>query len=103
MRVYKIKLSFALAVLIVLVYIIFLFWSGNYMYERVQGTWRAACIQDEIIFVERTFVRGRESGNFRVRANVIYFGTDEIGYPIRITSQFIVINGIYYLRVENRY
>jgi hypothetical protein len=74
------------------------FLSGNYIGERLDGTWRAVCIQDEITFDGASFTRGQETGKFRVRANLICFCESCIGYPIRVTERYLMLNGIYYLR-----
>jgi len=86
--------------IITFVFIILHFTSGRYIGERLEGTWRAACVHSEIIFNGNTFIRGREVGEFRIRANLIYFCTNYNGYPIRITTRYMVLNGIYYFREE---
>jgi hypothetical protein len=80
--------------------IMFHFFSGNYIGNRLEGTWRAVCIHDEITFAGDGFIHGRDAGDFRVRANSIYFCIDCAGYPIRITERYMILNGIYYFRVE---
>ena len=101
MRVNYIRNAFALGMFITFVYIIFLFLRGNSVEERIQGTWSAVCIQDEIIFTGNAFIRGRETGEFRIMANLIYFNLEDSGYPIKVTEHYMVINEIYYLRVKN--
>lgn len=96
-----IRNAFLISAIITLIYIVPHFFSGNYIRERLEGTWRATCIQEEIIFTGNTYIRGQESGEFRVWSNMIYFGANCYGYPIRITARYLVINGIYYLRREN--
>jgi len=75
------------------------FYTGSYIGERLEGTWRAVCIHDEITFIGNYFIRGREIGEFRVRANLIFFCANCNGYPLRITTEYMMINGILYLRV----
>jgi len=88
-----------LSALIALVGIFFHFISGNYVGNRLEGTWRAICTRDEITFTGDTFDRGRETGVFRVRANLIFFCESCSGYPLRITAEYMMINGIIYFRV----
>jgi len=78
------------------------FLSGDYIGERLDGTWRAACIQDEITFYGDSFTRGRETGEFRVRANLIFFCENCKGYPIRVTTRYLMLDGIHYFLVERR-
>ena len=85
---------------ITFIYIIFHFLSGNHIGERLEGTWRAVCIRDEITFEGNTFTRGREAGEFRIRANLIYFCVNCNGYLIRVTERYLILNGIYYILVE---
>jgi len=93
--------AFIVGGFITFIYIIFHFFSGNYIGDRLEGTWRAVCIQEEITFEGNSFVRGREAGEFRVRANLIYFGAHCNGYPIRLTTQYLWLNGVYYLRTTS--
>ena len=80
--------------------ILFHFISGNYIGESLEGTWRAICIHDEITFAGSSFTHGRRTGEFRVRANLIFFCTNCSGYPLRmITAEYMMINGILYFRV----
>jgi hypothetical protein len=88
------------AAVITFIGIMLYFFSGNYIGDRLEGTWRAVCINDEITFSGNTFARRREAGEFHVRTNLIYFCINCNGYPIRITTQYMVLNGIYYFRVE---
>ena len=75
------------------------FFSGSYIGERLEGTWRAVCIHDEITFSGDIFTRGQSTGEFRVRANLIFFCASCNGYPLRITAEYMMINGILYLRI----
>jgi len=95
-----IRNAFIVAGTITFIYIIFQFISGNYIGERLEGTWRAACIQDEITFEGSSFTRGWKYGEFWLRANLIYFCVNGNGYPLRITARYMVLDGIYYFRVE---
>jgi len=93
------KNALILATLIVLLGIISHFFSGNYTENRLEGTWRAPCIQETITFCGNTYIRGRETGEFNVKANVIYFGANCTGYSLKISSQYLCLNGVYYFRV----
>jgi len=90
--------AFILGAVITFIYLLFNFFSGSYVRERLDGTWKAICIQDELTFMGSTYTRGRESGEFRIRANYIYFCANGYRYPIRITSQYLWLNGIYYVK-----
>jgi len=92
-----IRNAFILAGFITFIYIVFYFFNGNYIGNRLDGTWRAVCIQDEITFDGNSFIRGQENGEYRIRANFIYFCVNCNGYPIKITARYIVLNGIHYL------
>jgi hypothetical protein len=95
-----IRNAFVVAGTITFIYIIFHFFSGNYMGDRLEGTWRAVCTQDTIIFKGDTFIRGQTSGEFWVRANLIYFCTNYSGYPIRVTTRYMLLNGVLYFQIE---
>jgi len=86
-------------VCIAFIFMLFHFFSGNYIGDRLEGTWRAVCIRDEITFEGTSFIRGREAGEFRIRANMIYFCTKCTGYTIRVTENHLWINSILYFRV----
>jgi hypothetical protein len=90
--------AFVLAGFVTFIVIIFHFLSGNYIGDRIQGTWRAVCTREEITFAGNTFTRGRENGEFWMRGNLIFFGENENGYPIRVIADYIVMNGVFYLR-----
>jgi hypothetical protein len=84
--------------LIAFVVILTLFITKKCEQERLEGTWRAVCIREEITFDGSSFIRGRETGDFILRLNMIYFSSVCSGYPIRITDGYIVLNSIHYLR-----
>ena len=87
------------ATLIALIGIISNFASGNYIGDRLDGTWCAPCIQETITFYGNTFIRGRETGEFNVRANIIYLSANCTGYSLKISSEYLCINGVYYFRI----
>jgi|GEM_PF-5164052 len=93
------KNTIILGVFITLVGIFVHFFSGSYIGERLEGTWRVVCIHDEITFIGNYFTRGQRAGEFRVRANLIFFCVSCSGYPIRITAGYVMINGVIYFRV----
>ena len=100
MRYNFIRNAVALAWFIVFIYFLCLFLSGCRRVENIQGTWRAICIQDELTFINRDYTRGGETRKFSIRRNQIYFGCGN-GYPIMIKTRYMVVNGVFYLRVEN--
>lgn len=86
--------------LIAFVVILVLFITKKCEQGGLEGTWRAACIREEITFDGGSFIRGRETGNFILRLNMIYFSSVCNGYPIRITGGYIFLDGIHYLRTS---
>lgn len=98
-KVTYIKNALVLGTLIAFAYLVFYFFSGNHIGERLEGTWRAVCARDEITFSGNAFTRGSENGEFRVRANLIYFCASGRGYPIRVIANYLVLNGVCFLPV----
>ena len=58
------QIALCFAGLVTVLAIIFHFTSGNYVGDRLEGTWRAPCIQESITFNSDRFTRGRETEYF---------------------------------------
>ena len=94
--------SAAVACLIVIMYLSFSFFTGRIINtESLQGTWSSVCGKHELMFFNSSFSsKTGETGEFRLRGNSIILGDSSVNYQLRVSREYLVINGIIFIRVE---
>jgi len=95
-----IKKAFILAGLSVFIYLIYMFFSGAYIYEHLQGTWRGVDCQNVHSFVGRTHMLNNvETGMFRIRGNMLVLCNENVYHiTVRARRGYIIIDGMMFLK-----
>ena len=97
MSKYMIRNTFAVAAMIILIYLLTRFYSGIDIYDKIQGHW--VCIEnsDEYIFIENEYFHGNDSGVYRINGNKIIMDFGE-EYFLNVKNEWLIINGVSYLK-----
>ena len=95
-----VKNSLGVAGVIVVVYILAYFNFGSAAREKIQGSWVCIDTSRTYVFTGNEYSYGADSGSFRIRGNKITFLPSGRGYPVRVARDYLVIDGIQYLRKE---
>jgi hypothetical protein len=68
------------------------------LYKQIQGEWVSIENSDRIIFTNEAYVRGTQSGLFRIYGNKIIFLNTGDEFSLNISKDYMVLDGVYYLR-----
>jgi len=92
--------ALAIGGLIIIIYLLYIFFSGNQIGNRIQGTWVGVdCSTEYTFFGVRYAVNGIDMGTFRLYGNLIRFCNGNT-YIINVRRLYLVMDGRYYLRRE---
>ena len=92
--------AFVIGGLIVIIYLLYIFFSGSHINNHIQGTWVGVDCSTEYVFAgTRYAVNGIDMGTFAVNGNTVQF-CNGIIYTISVRRSYMVLNGIHYLRMD---
>jgi hypothetical protein len=93
-----VRYAICLSGIIVFVYLIFMFVSGEYLNEQLNGTWVSECGRSRYTFDGDEFTHNtRGCGVFKIRGNQIIFLETGYSYHIRVTRTYMILDGVFYL------
>ena len=99
MRRYKfLRSAFVIGGMIVIIYLLYIFFSGSHINNHIQGAWVGVDFSTEYAFAgTRYAINGMDMGTFAVNGNTVQF-CNGIIYTISVRRSHMVLNGIHYLR-----
>ena len=100
MSKYTIRNSIAVGACITLIVILFIFYSGSNLYEKIQGEWVCIESSDSLIFINKEYIHNSESGPYRIYGNKIVFLEPYNEYLIDIKKDYLIFNGALYLKKQ---
>ena len=103
MKIYRfIGNIFKFVALIIALYVLFMFFSGNNTRRLIQGTWIGVECSTEFTFANNYYsINGVGMGRFSIARGRIIFSNEE-SYPIMIGRRqiYILIDGKHYIRMS---
>jgi len=91
---------FVMGGLIIIIYLLYVFISGNHVNYHIQGTWVGVDCSTVYTFTGTQYaVNGTEMGTFNINGNMIQFSNGST-YLIRVRPRrsYMVMNGVHYIR-----
>jgi hypothetical protein len=94
----KLKNVLAIAGCIVIVYIFYIFYSGTILYKQIQGQWTSVETNETYNFIGKDYIHNTNSGEYLISGNKITFIDSNDKFPLRVSKNYIIIDGTYYLK-----